>query len=223
MDFYQCCDLRRGFRWFADAFRTADCNEAVRCVPVSRALFSSLAIIVAGGVLWAAWPQLPSNVMRGTAPLSAAKSNWPYVPLSGANLLGVAFPQGWAFFAQPPNEEQYHVYSRAEPTSLIDRMPYSEPKNLFGLDRRPRKQGRELHSLIERIRGDQWRPCTSDAQCRNATTQPIAVRNHDPNPMYCGSVTVIGYTVVPWADRKLTSRSTIDSRAIWLDIQCVQD
>lgn len=201
----------RGFRWLFDAFRTSDCNEEFRCIPVSRSLFALLAIIVTGNVLWAACPQLSSNVLN------------PNRKASSANLLAAAFPQGWAFFTRSPTEKQYHVYGRAELTSLMDRMPYSEPGNLFGLDRGPRKRPPELDRLLRQIHDDQWRSCTSDEQCRNATTPSIAVRNHDPNPTYCGAVTVIGYTVVPWAYRKLVSGSTIDSRAVWLDIQCIQD
>jgi antimicrobial peptide system SdpA family protein len=115
------------------------------------------------------------------------------------------------------------LYSEAELTPRMDRTPYSEPGNLFGLDRGPRKQPLEFDRLLRQIHSGQWRSCTSDDQCRNAATQPIAVRNHGRNPTYCGVVTVIGYSVVPWAYRRLVSGSTIDSRAIRLDIQCMQD
>jgi antimicrobial peptide system SdpA family protein len=208
----QCRSLRRGFRRFVDAFRTPDCNEAVRCAPVSRALFTSLTIIVAGGVLWAAFPQLPSNVLSSNR------------TLAGPNLLAAAFPQGWGFYTHySMTEELYHVYRTATPTSLMDRLPYAEPRNLFGLDRAPKKQTAEVDRLVKQIHGGQWQSCTSDDQCRNSAIRPIAIRNHAPNPTYCGAVTVIGYTMVPWASRRLVSGSTIDSRAVRLDIQCIRD
>jgi antimicrobial peptide system SdpA family protein len=208
----QCRNLRRGFRRFVDAFRTPDCDEAVRCVPVSRALFASSAIIVAGGALWATLPQLPGNVLS------------PNRTLSGANLLAAAFPQGWDFYTHySMTEELYHVYRTGAPTSLMDRLPYAEPRNLFGLDRAPKKQTAELDRLVKQIHRDQWQPCTSDDQCRNSVVRPIAVQNHALNPTYCGAVTVIGYTMVPWASRRLVSSSTIDSRAVRLDIQCIPD
>jgi antimicrobial peptide system SdpA family protein len=208
MVIYQCRPLCRRFRRFVDAFRTPDCNEAVRCAPVSRALLASLIIIVAGGALWAVFPQLPSNVLN------------PNRTLPEQNLL---FPQSWAFFARTePTVEQYHLYSRAESTSLTDRLPYSEPGNLFGLDRAPRIQPREVDHLLQQIHDDQWRSCTSDDQCRNSAIRPITVRNHALDPTYCGAVTVIGYTVVPWADRRLVSGTTIDSRTVNLDIQCIR-
>jgi len=162
-------------------------------------------------VFWAAWPQLPSNVL--------SPNNTP----AEANILAKAFPQKWAFFTSNPNEEQYRVRGRAEPTPPMDRTPYSEPGNLFGLDRGSRKQFPELDRLLLQVHVDQWQFCTSDEQCRSSTKQPIEVRNHDPNPTYCGDVTVIGYTIVPWANRVLVSGSILDSRAVWLDIHCGQD
>jgi antimicrobial peptide system SdpA family protein len=148
--------------------------------------------------------------------------DFPYVPLSGANLLGLVFPQGWTFFAAQPNEEQYRVYSRVSSSSM-DLPQYNVPKYMFGLDREPLQQWTELKSFQKQVRDDQWRSCTSDDQCWNAAMQPIAVRNYLPYPTYCGPVTVIQDTVVPWAHRRLNSSPTIDSRVIRLDIQCVHD
>jgi antimicrobial peptide system SdpA family protein len=225
MTIYRCGPLRREFCRFVDAFRRPSCNETVRCVTVSRTLFVSLLIITTCNVLWAAWPQLPSNILRSNAAVSRLNSNFPYVPLSGANLLGLAFPQGWTFFAEQPNEDQYRVYARVGPTSSssMDRPQYNVPKYMFGLDREPLQQRPELKSLRHQVRDDQWRSCASDDQCRNAAMQPIVVRNYLPNPTYCGPVTVIQDAVVPWAHRRLNSRPTIDSRVIRLDIQCIQD
>jgi sporulation delaying protein A len=200
--------LRRGFRRFIDAFRTPDCNETVRRVPVSRTLFAALAIAVTSGALWTAFAQLPSNILTSNR------------TSAGTNLLVATFPQWWAFFTSSPTAEQYYL---AEPASLMNRLPYAEPRNLFGLDRAPKTKLRELNRLVRQIRGDQWQSCTSDDQCRNLAVRPIAVRNQALNPTYCGAVTVIGYTVAPWADRRLVSGSTIDSRAVKLDIQCIRD
>jgi antimicrobial peptide system SdpA family protein len=207
----RCRNLRKGLRRFVDAFRTPDCNEAVRCAPVSRALFALSTIIVAGGALWAAFPQLPSNVLS------------PYRTLAGANLLSAAFRENWIFFANSPTGEQYHVYRTAAPTSLIDRLPVPEPKNLFGLDLAPTKQWAELGRLLQQIHVGQWQSCTSDDQCLNSAIRPIAIQNHALNPTYCGAATIIGYMVVPWASRRLVSGSTSDSRAVRLDIQCIRD
>jgi antimicrobial peptide system SdpA family protein len=205
-------NLRRRFRRFFDTFRTPACNETVRCSPVSRTLFVSLTIIVTGGALWTVFPQLPNNVLSSNR------------TLTGANLLTAVFPQGWAFFTHySPTEELYHVYRTAAPTSLTDRLPYAEPKNLFGLDRTPKKQTQELDRLVQQIHDGQWQPCASDDQCRNSPIRPIVIQNHALTPTYCGAVTVIGYTMVPWASRGLVSGSTIDSRAVRLDIQCIQD
>jgi len=225
MTIYRCGSLRREFCRFVDAFRRPSCNETVRYVTVSRTLFVLLLIVATCNVLWVVWPQLPSNILRSNAPVSRLNPNFPYVPSSGANLLGLVFPQGWTFFATQPNAEQYRVYSRvgsASPSSM-DRPQYTVPKYMFGLDREPLQQGTELRSLRQQVRDDQWQSCTSDDQCWNAATQPIAVRNYFPNPTYCGPVTVIQDAVVPWAHRRLNSRPTIDSRVIRLDIQCIQD
>lgn len=208
MAIYQCRPLRRGFRRFVDTFRTPECNETVRRVPVSRTLFAALAIAVTSGALWAASAQLPSNVLT------------PHRTSAGANLLAGAFPQKWAFFTNSPTAEQYYV---TEPTALMNRLPYSEPRNLFGLDRAPQTKQRELKHLVRQIHDNQWQSCMPEDQCQNSASRPIAIRNQFLNPTYCGAVTVIGYTVVPWTDRKLVSGSTIDSRIVKLDIQCIRD
>ncbi|MEU0498783.1 SdpA family antimicrobial peptide system protein [Mycobacterium sp. NPDC006124] len=161
-------------------------------------------------VLATAAPQLPSNILH--VPRDA--------PIE--RVLTAAFPQGWAFFTRTPHADQYRVYavSPGRPPRSLDRTPYSEPVNAFGLDRTPRQQGAELQYLSTQMHDEDWQPCRSDDECLRLPTKPVFVVNASRRQTYCGPVTVIAYSVTPWKDRHLVSSPWMDKRAVHLDIRC---
>ena len=159
-------------------------------------------------VAWTAILQLPNNVLGVSRTTPVAK------------ILITAFPQGWAFFTRSPEEEQMRVFAAGLPVRSLDRTPYSEPGNAFGLDRGIRKQTAELQSLLAAIGDDDWHPCTSDEQCVTVAGRPKHVDNASPDPSYCGPLVVVAGNIVPWGYRELVPETYQDTKAAALDVRC---
>ncbi len=72
----------------------------------------------------------------------------PNVPADARVAVRQLVPQGWGFFTKSPRDEQIHLY-RVTGAAYADAFAghESEARNLFGLSRRPRMQGRELGAI----------------------------------------------------------------------------
>lgn len=99
-------------------------------------------------------------------------------------------------------------------------MILAEPGNVFGFDRTSRQQVPELQDLVDQIHDEDWHECRTDDECLRLPATPITVTNPTMHQSYCGPVTVIAFTVTPWAYRHLVSSPWVDSRAAHLDIRC---
>jgi antimicrobial peptide system SdpA family protein len=177
---------------------------------VSRRLLIALAAPIAVIALWTAAMQVPHNVLelpRTTLP---------------ARLLVSAFPQGWAFFTRSPEEEQWEVFTDTSPPRKLDRAPYSEPHNSFGLDRAVRKQATELADLVGTIPDTEWRACSSDADCVNHAGPAKTIKNSMPDPSLCGTIVIVGSNIVPWGYRKVRTGSFQNTRSVRVEVQCSQ-
>ena len=181
----------------------------MRTMSVSPRIMAVLAVPTVFLLLWTAALQIPNNV------LELSRTSAP------ARVLVSAFPQGWAFFTRSPQEEQLRVYADALPLRLLDRAPYGEPSNAFGLDRGARKQTAELALILTRVQETDWRPCGSDAECVAAAGPPKPVDNPTQEPSYCGAVVVIGSNIVPWGYRELLQTTYQNVRAIRLLVRCM--
>ncbi|WP_185981589.1 SdpA family antimicrobial peptide system protein [Skermania sp. ID1734] len=161
--------------------------------------------------LWVAEAQLPANVLSIPQQLAG-----------GTRALVHLFPQGWAFFTRTPREEQFNAYAPDGPRLVaLDRTPHSEIRNIFGLNRRSRKQLAELTLILDRVTDKDWQSCTaSDLDCFRSLQSTTSVDNPQPFPNYCGTVIVIGREMVPWAYRQMTQSTLTNKRVVRLDVHC---
>lgn len=177
---------------------------------VPRRMLIALAVPTAVLALWTAAMQLPHNV------LEMSRTTLP------ARFLGAAFPQGWAFFTRSPQEEQWQVFTDTSPPRKLSRSPYSEPHNMFGLDKSVRKQGVELAGLLGKITDADWQPCSSDAECMNHAGPAKAIDNPAPEPSFCGAVVIVGSDIIPWGYRKARTAAYQNTRSAHLQVRCSQ-
>lgn len=131
-------------------------------------------------------------------------------------------PQGWAFFTKPTLSATPVAYQLdgAHPVQIAGfsnaRLAY-----LGGLDRRGRRQGVEMASVLDGIPKQAWQPCDGAAldECLDLhhaklTTNPL------PHPTLCGQVAIVGLKPTPWQWRALLPRPTYPAESIVLDIRC---
>lgn len=181
----------------------------MQSLTVSRRVLAAVSIPIAVLSLWTAGIQVPNNV------LELSRTSMP------ARVLASAFPQGWAFFTRSPQEEQMRVYADTSPLRPLDRAPYAEPRNAFGLDRSARMQTAELAAILAKLRDTDWTPCSSDAGCVTAAGHAKPLDNPAQHPSYCGAVVVIARDIVPWGYRDLVPDALRNARAIRLQVRCL--
>lgn len=190
-------------------FSSHHIERRMQSLTVSRRVLAAVSIPIAALSLWTAGIQAPNNV------LELSRSSLP------ARALTSAFPQGWAFFTRSPQEEQMHAYTDTKPLRPLDRAPYAEPRNAFGLDRAVRMQTAELAAIVAMLRDADWSPCSSEADCMTAVGVAKPVDNPVQHPSYCGAVIVIARNIVPWGYRELVPDTFRNARAIRLQVRCL--
>jgi antimicrobial peptide system SdpA family protein len=114
------------------------------------------------------------------------------------------------------------VFTDTSPPRKLDRAPYSEPHNSFGLDRAVRKQATELADLVGTIPDTEWRACSSDADCVNHAGPAKTIKNSMPDPSLCGTIVIVGSNIVPWGYRKVRTGSFQNTRSVRVEVQCSQ-
>jgi antimicrobial peptide system SdpA family protein len=133
------------------------------------------------------------------------------------------FPQGWAFFTKPATSEALVPY-RTTPSGMesVSVGEYAEPSNVFGFDRRKRRQGVEAALLLNGIGRTSWEACAgrSIEACAAAAPAEVARTNRVASPTLCGHVVMAAERVTPWKWRNLRAEPRYVSEALRLNVTC---
>lgn len=160
----------------------------------------------------------------GTALALITVASLPYNPLSMALHLEVGIrslvPEGWGFFTREPRSLDLHLSQPSgDAWRPIAFLPIAHPRNLFGIDRRPRAIPVELATLLDQIAKSDWRD-TTDADARQQPLAPVRVTNPMKRPLLCGPLRVVSHEPVPWAWFASGDAVEMPSWVILLDVQC---
>lgn len=131
-------------------------------------------------------------------------------------------PQGWAFFTKSPRSEAFVVYQRAgETVERATSTPLSQPGNLFGFDRSPRREGTEYAALVAEMTSSDWVACDGGlVNCLSPEQYVHKVTNRAPSPNFCGDVYVVSHEATPWAWREFNLEKRPPVASVRLDVAC---
>lgn len=179
-----------------------------------------------GGVLLAiaaVWTALAGYVVHSQLPANALE-----LPAQDALQLHVrqVAPQGWAFFTKSPRSTQLVVW-RPDAAGAWERAmlaPHSEPRNLFGFNRRSRAQPVEMALLGNRAPAERWRECPDgNVPACLAAVAPgdvVPVDNPSPGPLLCGPVGLSRQEPLPWAWADAAEDTRMPARVLRLEVRC---
>ncbi|HLU46334.1 MAG TPA: SdpA family antimicrobial peptide system protein [Natronosporangium sp.] len=154
--------------------------------------------------------QLPSNTME--------------LPGQEALRLRIqqVLPQGWAFFTRSPREGQLVTWAPTDDGSWEQSLygPHSEPRNVFGLNRRSRAQAVEVGLFSTMIPDDAWQDCEhGDIPRCLPDAKVVPVVNPSPQPLLCGPVGLSAQPPVPWAWAH-SSDTRMPATVVRLEVRC---
>jgi antimicrobial peptide system SdpA family protein len=129
----------------------------------------------------------------GGAPLSTG--------LEQKVLLFSGAQENWQFFEKDLKADHVLIARREGGRwAIVSPSANAEPKNLFGVSRRPRKDAVERNRLVAFVKKEDWVPCAGELDaCIEAAQSPITITNPAPNPAYCGSFAIVRREQIPWA------------------------
>lgn len=149
----------------------------------------------------------------------------PYNPLSIALHVEVGVralvPEGWGFFTREPRSLDLYLSQRVgDDWRPVPSLPIGHPRNLFGIDRRPRVIPVELATLLDQVAKSDWREVADPTDLERAAVTGVRVTNPMKSPLLCGQVRVVSHEPVPWAWFASGETIQMPSWVIVLDVQC---
>ncbi len=160
----------------------------------------------------------------GTLFTTVTIASLPYSPISMALDVEVGVrslvPEGWGFFTREPRSLDVYLSQQVgNDWRPVDRLPIANPRNLFGIDRRPRAIPVELAVLLDQVNASQWTETTNHSVV--ASEAPVvAVVNPMKHPLFCGPLRVMSREPVPWAWFADGADVEMPSWVVTLDVQC---
>jgi antimicrobial peptide system SdpA family protein len=161
----------------------------------------------------------------GTLLVLVTIASLPYSPLSMALDVEIGIrslvPEGWGFFTRAPRSLDLYVSQRVGDAWVpLPHLPIAHPRNLFGVDRRPRAIPIELAVLLDQVPKADWREYPDGFDARAELPRPVRVTNTMEHPLLCGHVRVLSREPVPWAWFASGDLVAMPSWAVVLDVQC---
>jgi len=203
-------------RRFLGSFRRADRGAEEgggRGAPAPSAIGAFSLLLLLG------WGAVFAYSVHGALPTNPIK-----LPMEQSVYAQVFMPQGWKFFTRDPREEEIGAFVRRPDGRWVSalRGPNGSPSNLFGLSRATRAQGIELGLISTAANRLTWQECKERLTvCVEKAPLAADVKNPTPDPTLCGEIGLTLQPPVPWAWSGARRKVTMPSKALRVNVQCL--